>query len=565
MDLAESIRLPLLKEVLPGGLSYGANYLVEFEPNSLWFETCLTLAAQALRNGIRTDYHTFTRSPDDIKSWLHRLGLDIKRFEEDDTFRIWDSYTVQTGIGPAARIGTVSQRERIDLRSVKIADWDKGVEDELKGEIPQVEKSRLHLDDNTSVLLQYNDEKQVVEHFRTRTIPYARKLQIAAVHSVLVGTYSDTFYKQFESFCDGIIDFKSAEEGGKVVNYMRIRVMRGKSWNSEWRPIDVDDNGEVRIAGFALSKKEVMPMQESRIGAGVMAAEIVPKTNIALTLGRLDTIRLSRFRIVGDYARFDEVIRNKLKDARQRILSGIERTGLKSENYLFWSQPGAGKSFFVQQVGESVKGAASYFEVNISRSSESDFRSKLAEMEGAVKPSLCFVDEVDSMPNESWPCEALLTFLDGGARATVPRVTIVAGSSGSNLEDFKRIMRSRPKGSDMLSRIPQDNEFTIPATTPEDRFIIAAANIKRLSSGTEKGITEIEKLALHYTAIHPNLASPRQIREFIAACLERVPRNEDRIRYDNLFDPGDEISKEFWIKARSESPELIGKFVRIEE
>src|SRR5438132_670182 len=69
-SLPDGFVLPYLRRVVPQGFDYGANYLVEFDAPSLWYETSLTIAADALKSGIRTDYHTFTHSPHDIRSAL---------------------------------------------------------------------------------------------------------------------------------------------------------------------------------------------------------------------------------------------------------------------------------------------------------------------------------------------------------------------------------------------------------------------------------------------------------------------------------------------------------------
>ena len=80
--LPSTMTLPILKEMIPGGLSYGANYLVEFEPQSLWYETSLTITAEGLKQGLRADYHTFMHVPSKIKNDLSGLGLDIPKMEK---------------------------------------------------------------------------------------------------------------------------------------------------------------------------------------------------------------------------------------------------------------------------------------------------------------------------------------------------------------------------------------------------------------------------------------------------------------------------------------------------
>jgi len=42
--------------------------------------------------------------------------------------------------------------------------------------------------------------------------------------------------------------------------------------------------------------------------------------------------------------------------------------------------------------------------------------------------------------------------------------------------------------------------------------------------------------------------------------LSESPPDEDRIKYDHLFRPGDPENKEFWLSAKSKYGDLAGTF-----
>jgi len=232
--------LPILRELVPEGLLYGGTYLIEFEPHSLWFETSFTLANYALGQGIKTQYHTFMRSLDEIRNSLRKLGLDVSRLEQEKTLFFLDSYTVTTGLALAEHPETPTNR------SVNLSEWGESIVKEFKeGATKAIE--HLHIDDDLSVLLQYNDERVFIEWWRTKLIPAARANNSVGLHPVVTGVASEAFYKQVESSSDGIIDFRSREESGRVEQYMRVRMMRNTTCDSSWRRLRLLGTGEVVI------------------------------------------------------------------------------------------------------------------------------------------------------------------------------------------------------------------------------------------------------------------------------------------------------------------------------
>jgi class 3 adenylate cyclase len=253
--------------------------VVEFDPHSLWYETSLTIAAHALRNGARTDYHTFQHIPSEVVGALARFGLDVKKLEEEGNFRLLDTYTATTGIGvpEKPKIG----RQPYQTQYPVLSDWNISAAQDMEspGDVPEPEKRRLHIDDNTSVLLQYNSEKEMADAWRTRFVPLARTREDIMIHSLVAGVYSEGFYKQFESLCDGIIDFKSQEAGGKMEHNLRIRAMRGRTFDSSWRRLRLMNSGEVILVS-PLPPKRPASKDERRLAA-VMFTDIVGYTALA--------------------------------------------------------------------------------------------------------------------------------------------------------------------------------------------------------------------------------------------------------------------------------------------
>jgi len=221
--------------------------LVEFEPQSLWYEASFTITADSLKNGIRTEYHTYTHIPSEIRESLNRYGLNAKALEENKTLRIIDSYTIQTGLGTPDALISKSTGQKALTQSVKVSDWSIADAQTMKAQSEE-DMRWLHVDDNVSALANYNDEKMILNYWRTRMVPGARKLQTAFLNALLVQVHSDSFYKQFESFCDGILDFRSREDGTRLVQEARVRVIRGKAVDTRWRQLELAENGEVKVA-----------------------------------------------------------------------------------------------------------------------------------------------------------------------------------------------------------------------------------------------------------------------------------------------------------------------------
>jgi hypothetical protein len=280
---------------------------------------------------------------------------------------------------------------------------------------------------------------------------------------------------------------------------------------------------------------------------------------------KLDEVVLSRYRVIGSYTRYEEAVRNTLKDARARIASGCLQPSRKRENHLIWAAPGSGKTYFVQQISASLPSTIRYQELNLAKCGEQEFRSGLSGFDCKDSPYLCLIDECDAKPQEPWPYEILLPYLDASVERGAPLVFVLAGSGGANLDEIKKRMAVRPKGPDLLSRIPAGNEYQIMPLNLGDRILVVLSQFREVGKEINREIRSVEKLGLYYVALNSRLANARQLREFAVRAIERVPPNDDRVKYDHLFSAGDPENKAFWLQAQPTAVGFVNSFAMLKD
>jgi len=298
----------------------------------------------------------------------------------------------------------------------------------------------------------------------------------------------------------------------------------------------------------------------------IATAQVEPVAQEARSLiSGLGWVTLSRYRVVGNFTTYQEDVRHRLKDIRQKIADGFSLPGRKRENHLIWAAPGSGKTYLVQQIAASLPQSISYHELNLAACSEPEFLSSLGQLSAEDKPHLCLVDEIDAKPREAWPYAALLPCLDAAVAKGRPCVFMLAGSSGSSVAEMKERMAARPKGADLLSRIPVWNEYEIPQMSLGDRALVVLTQFRQAGREMGREIQSVEKLGLYYIILNSRLTSARQLRELAVRAVERIPVSEDRVKYDHLFGAGDPENKEFWLKALPAAKDLANRFVTLED
>jgi predicted AAA+ superfamily ATPase len=258
-------------------------------------------------------------------------------------------------------------------------------------------------------------------------------------------------------------------------------------------------------------------------------------------------------------------VRNVLKDVRHKIAGGFDKPSRKRDNYLIWAAPGSGKTYFAQQVAASLSETIRYQECNLAKCNREEVLASLSQLDTESKQRLCLIDEVDAKPDEAWPYEVLLPYLDASAERGAQFVFVLAGSSGSSLVELKKRITSRPKGADLLSRIPAGNEYEIPPMNLGDRVLVVLSQFRRVGREVGREVKEVEKLGLYYVALNSRLTNARQLRELAVRAVECLSTGEDRIKYDHLFGAGDPENKAFWMQSLPAATELANRFVTLED
>ena len=256
--------MPLFESMVPEGLRLGGNYLVEFDPDSPWYEASVTVAARAVQRGLKTEYHAFHRNIAEVKEALEELGLSIDRETKRGMLRLIDSYT------PATREVGVS-RGNIGFLTSKAPDlreWSKVVRKQTAGGFEEQDRKWLHIDDNTSLLLQFNDEETMFNDWRTVFIPWGRARELITINGFVKGVASGSFYRKHESLYDGVFDIVTREKEGRLGHYVRVRKLRGGPVDSGWKTLTLRQRGEVVVGTQKASR-------EARHLAAVMVTDMV--------------------------------------------------------------------------------------------------------------------------------------------------------------------------------------------------------------------------------------------------------------------------------------------------
>jgi KaiC/GvpD/RAD55 family RecA-like ATPase len=239
------MRVSLIEDLLKAPLQPGRSILVEYDPTSAWYQASITIAAGWLRGGGVVTYNVTSQPPDNVRSQLAQLGLDVAQLEANDKLRVFDWYT--------ATLGRKSN-EKYAFYSLKAADLSVLYSKHLMASEHGIDLMRpspspdwLRILDDASCLARFNEEKSWVEFVRTRLIPISALWTSTGIGGVIKGVHTDWVYKNLEAACDGVVDLKLDESGEEAKSLIRIRSMRNVGFDARWHPLRIGENSDVSL------------------------------------------------------------------------------------------------------------------------------------------------------------------------------------------------------------------------------------------------------------------------------------------------------------------------------
>jgi KaiC/GvpD/RAD55 family RecA-like ATPase len=240
------MRIALIEDLLKAPLVPGASILVEYDPTAAWYQTSLSMAAGWLKAGGVVTYGVTSQPPDNIRSQLTQLGLNVAELESDNKLRVFDWYTATLGRKSTEKYAFYSLKAA-DL-SVLFAKYLMATEpDSVDSLPPTASPDWLRIMDDLSCLARFNEERSWVEFVRTRLIPIGSLWKSTGIGGLIKGLHSDWVYKNLEAASDGVIDVKLDEASEEAKSMIRIRSMRNVGFDSRWHELKVAENSEVTL------------------------------------------------------------------------------------------------------------------------------------------------------------------------------------------------------------------------------------------------------------------------------------------------------------------------------
>ncbi len=279
-------------------------------------------------------------------------------------------------------------------------------------------------------------------------------------------------------------------------------------------------------------------------------------------LSEVNRIKLGDVKVIGRYTRCDDEVRTALKERVKEVQGALQVKPKFRANWLVWGPSGSGKSFLIQEIRRSCGDDVKWIYQNMldlpSVGGDAVLRANVAAVGSGQNPVLVFLDEIDSSSSASFAYEVLCDQLDRFLASERSVVCVMAGSYRGGMLEMQKFMAGCAKGEDLLTRVPEHNQFQVPPLSELDQVTVFGSHVhqQRIMSG-KGGPTEIEKLALFWILANDALKPARRVSDLAAQAVCRM-RSDLPLQIEDLFEPGESALRDFLANSKG-VVEKLGK------
>ena len=219
-----NVDVPFLSEMF-GPISYGRVITALYDPDSQFSPLFVNISAEHLRSGGDLLYLASSRPPNEIRMQFSGLGLDIAEYEARDNAVLFDAYSSPMGIKSSEKYQT--RESNLNERSITISE-----------SAPQWPAGTLVIGEGFSDMALH--QENVFDKFWRKALGRWRNQGAIMIAGLAMDLHPPEFYQEMKLVSDGVLEMRLTEHGGKIVNTIRARSMRGRNSDTRWRQILFD-------------------------------------------------------------------------------------------------------------------------------------------------------------------------------------------------------------------------------------------------------------------------------------------------------------------------------------
>lgn len=192
---------------------------------------CLHFLKLGLTNGQPCIIVTADNSPEEIRSGMKRLGVDVKPFENESRFRIVDCYSWRTG-APSTSPYHVANPANLSDVSITIENARRGLRN-----------PRVVCDSITTLVLEAGEA--AAQKFIQIVTAKIKEIDGMGILVAEAGIHREDFVTFLRYVCDGVFEMMIEEAQGEFKRSFRIYFLKGAKHSVAWVPFNITSEGIV--------------------------------------------------------------------------------------------------------------------------------------------------------------------------------------------------------------------------------------------------------------------------------------------------------------------------------